>query len=124
MAVDDAAQVSAALVALTGPHVQSFDYFVSEGLQRLVQGLRQAHVVHPATGMSVKVWIDSLRVGKPMLDESRSEAVRELRVFPRECRQAGTSYTAPLTALVCWRTEDDGEAQEKTLRLCDIPVMV
>lgn len=116
--------MSAALVALTAPHVTSFDYFVSEGLQRLAAALQPLQALHPGTGSSVQVWIESLRVGKPTHEESRAEAVRELRLFPRECRQAGTSYTAALIARVCWRAEDDGEVQEKELRLSNVPVMV
>ncbi len=127
---DDAAQLEAdesppaALLALVAPHVASFDYLLSEGLSRVEDALPQLEVVHPGTGARLSVWLQSLRVGKPMREETRStELMREPRVFPRECRQAGTSYTAPLTARVCWQVEG-GDEHFKEVRLSDIPVMV
>lgn len=86
--------------------------------------LQPCLVVHPASGAQLSIWLESLRVGKPVREESRAtEAIREMRIFPRECRQAGTSYTAPLLARVCWQM-GDGDTQSKEVRLSDMPVMV
>jgi DNA-directed RNA polymerase I subunit RPA2 len=44
-------------------------------------------------------------------------------MFPRECREAGSSYTAPLVGLVCVQI-GDGEVEKVEKRLGKIPVMV
>ena len=114
----------ASLAALVAPHIDSFDYFLTEGLQRVGDALQPCLVAHPASGAQLSVWLEALRVGKPVREESRAtEAFREMRVFPRECRQAGTSYTAPLLARVCWQL-GEGDTQSKEVRLSDMPVMV
>lgn len=113
-----------ALASLVAPHIDSFNFLLSEGLQRVEEALQPVEAAHPSTGARLHVWLDSLRVGKPMREESRfTEATRELRVFPRECRQAGTSYTAPLHARVCWEVDGGDGQQFKDVRLSDIPVM-
>ena len=113
-----------ALARLVAPHVESFNYFLSEGLQRVQEALPPLELVHPGDGTPLSVWIEGLRVGKPLREENRStEGMRELRLMPRECRQAGSSYTAPLTARVNWRV-GDGDVQTKEMRLCHFPVMV
>ena len=115
----------AALLALVAPHIESFDYFLSEGLRRVEDALQPTEVVHPGTGVRVRLWLESLRVEKPMREESRAtEGMREPRVFPRECRQAGTSYTGQLRAQLHWELEGGDGEQVKDVRLCDIPVMV
>ena len=121
----DSDEPPASLAALVAPHIDSFDYFLHEGLQRVVDALLPTEVVHPASGARLSIWLESLSVGKPMREESRlTESVRELRVFPRECRQAGTSYTAPLHARLCWELEGGDGTQAKDVRLCNVPVMV
>jgi DNA-directed RNA polymerase beta subunit len=123
-AAADVDEPPASLAALVAPHIDSFDFFLTEGLQRVSDALQPCEVVHPTTGARLSVWLEALRVGKPVREESRAtESIREMRVFPRECRQAGTSYTAPLLARVCWQV-DDGDAQFKEVRLSDVPVMV
>jgi DNA-directed RNA polymerase I subunit RPA2 len=122
---DADAAPAAALQDLVAPHISSFDFLLTEGLARVEEALPPLEVVHPATGVRLSVWLESLRVGKPMREETRfTEAMREMRVFPRECRQAGTSYTAPLLARVCWEVEGGDGQQYKEVRLSDIPVMV
>ncbi len=122
--MEDDAPVPEALTRLVAPHVDSFDYFLSEGMQRVQEALTSLDVVHPSSGSTLSAWVQDLRLGKPLLDDTRAtETMRELRVFPRECRQAGTSYTAPLTARLFWKV-DDGDVQSKEMRLSNFPVMV
>lgn len=113
-----------ALARLVAPHVESFNYFLLEGLQRIQESLPSLEVVHPGNGSTLTLWIEGLHISKPLREESRAtETLRDLRVLPRECRQAGSSYTAPLTARVCWRV-GDGDIQTKDTRLSQFPVMV
>jgi len=109
---------------LVRPHIDSYDFFLGEGLLRVQESLPSVEVEHPSCGQRLTAWLEDIRVGKPFLDDTRPrEAVTELRVFPRECRQAGTSYTAPLTARLCWRF-DDNDPVAKDVRLSNFPVMV
>jgi DNA-directed RNA polymerase I subunit RPA2 len=112
------------LARLVAPHVDSFNSFLLEGLQRVQESLPPLEVEHPEDGSTLSLWFEGLRISKPLLEESRAtETRRELRVFPRECRQAGSSYTAPLVSRVCWRV-GDGDVQSKDTRLSHFPVMV
>ena len=91
---------------------------------RVQEALPPLEVEHPTSGEKLTAWLEDIRIGKPFLDETRGrEGLTELRVFPRECRQAGTSYTAPLTARVCWRVGDN-DPVAKDVRLSNFPVMV
>lgn len=117
-------EVLPALAGLVSPHIDSFNFLLGEGLLRVQEALLPVEAEHPASGRKLTAWLEDIRLGKPLLEETRArEAQRELRVFPRECRQAGTSYTAPLTAQLVWKVDDD-EPLCKEVRLGNFPVMV
>jgi DNA-directed RNA polymerase I subunit RPA2 len=114
-------QVPSALSDLVAPHVDSFDSFLVEGLSRVEEALLPVRVEHPTNGGVLTAWLERVSIGKPLLDDTRQR--EEARLFPRECRQAGTSYTAPLTAKLCW-TYNEGMELSKEARLGNFPVMV
>ena len=49
--------VPAALEELVRPHIDSFDYFISEGLERVVQELRPVEVRHAVQTFSLCVFV-------------------------------------------------------------------
>lgn len=101
-------------VDLVKPHVQSFDYFLGDGLNRVVELLEPIEVhcsgvtntprkffnvlsddeilstsamqiVHTVTKQVHRVWFESPAIGRPLRDDS---AGRQERLFPRDCRES------------------------------------
>ena len=68
---------------------------------------------------SFRVGIESVSVGFP----SRGDDSADTRVWPSECRELGTSYTAPLM-VTYWRQVADGPVEKLTKRMGNVPVMV
>lgn len=123
----DDGEVPAVLERLWRPHVESFDYFLGPGLERVVEALPVVEAAGLARGRSVRFWLDSVRVGLPTrdgLDGAAAAAARpDRRLFPRECREAGVGYRAPLLGTLYWSV-DGGEEQRKDFRLGQFPIMV
>ena len=106
-------------VDLVKPHVQSFDYFLGDGLTRVVELLEPVEVrlvatllcisdstvitsfvatgssldcvqiVHPVTRQTHRIWFESPAVGRPLRDDGGG---RHERLFPRDCREAVSSW--------------------------------
>ena len=110
------------LKKLVAPHVQSFDYFITTGLQKVMANLPP--VTLEAEGSSVSFWFEDVKVERPCRDDTRSSAgVRELRIFPRECRESGSTYAGALNGRLHWQYEGSDEVISKDLRLSSFPVM-
>ena len=67
---------------------------------------------------SFRVGVESVSVGFP----SRGDDSADSRVWPSECRELGSSYTAPLM-VTYWRQVADGPVEKLTKRMGNIPVM-
>eukprot|EP00198_Chlamydomonas_reinhardtii_P011521 XP_001700858.1 predicted protein [Chlamydomonas reinhardtii] len=52
---------------LVEPHVASFNYFIGEGLQNVVESLQPVEVTHPTTGLVTRIWLSDVRVEKPLV---------------------------------------------------------
>ncbi len=106
-------------VDLVKPHVQSFDYFLGDGLTRVVEllepvevwlaatllcasdsavirsyvaigsSLDRVQIVHPVTRQTHRIWFESPAVGRPLRDDGGG---RHERLFPRDCREAVSSW--------------------------------
>ena len=122
--MDESASALKRLKKLVAPHVDSFNYFVGEGLRRVLEGLPPLEIESEGRPL-VTVWLQELELRKPTREDTRSRASREaeLRIFPRECRQAGGTYSGALTGRVCWQT-DGSSPGSKDLRIASLPVMV
>lgn len=108
---------------LVAPHVESFNYFCESGLRKVVEQLPRV-TIDDGGGRPVAVWFEEVSVERPMREEGRATAhLKDLRVFPRECREAGTTYSGALTATVCWAAEGEEECR-KQMRLSSFPIMV
>lgn len=74
---------------LAQPHVDSFDYFLGEGLAHVVAALEGVEVAHPSTGLVHRFWFENAAIGRPVKDDAGSAAAAaDQRLFPRECREA------------------------------------
>lgn len=77
------------------PHVGSFDFMLQEGLAKAIANLDPVQIDLP-DGKGVSLWIESADVGFPcnkMADDA---------LMPRDCRLAGTTYSAPFSVRVGW----------------------
>ena len=113
----------ASLRDLFVPHVSSFDALLSPGglLDLAVSTLPTVSIdPNPTKRLpSIRIGIDSVAVGYP----SRADDSVDTRIFPSECRELGTSYTAPLM-VTFHRQVGDGAVEKVTKRMGLMPVMV
>ena len=105
---------------LVAPHVESFDYFVNEGLKRSIAALEPQEASHLCMP-PIRVWFDSITIGRPVTNEPGSLDTRLL--FPSEARQRGSSYRGQMHATVCWQV-GEGEPERVTRNLGLLPIMV
>ncbi|CAM9179419.1 unnamed protein product [Chrysoparadoxa australica] len=112
------APVVAKLRELVAPHVESFNYFLDEGLAEAVVDIPEQQV--EIQNQKLRIWYESVIVGQPCKTNQDSMSSR---LYPRECRERGINYSAPLLASVSWQ-EGTGDAQTVQFRFGDCPVMV
>lgn len=115
-APDDTQDVREFLVA---PHVESFNWFVSDGLTLAVKNLLPVTLSAPEGGQKLTVRVIGARVGTAI----KSEDCADHRLLPKECRELRMSYKAPLYATLSLQT-DNLEPVEVDRKLGDIPIMV
>ncbi|KAL6767395.1 hypothetical protein ACKKBF_B35095 [Auxenochlorella protothecoides x Auxenochlorella symbiontica] len=114
--------VPAELEGLAQPHIDSFDFFLGQGLENVVEGVASVEVEHPITKHRHSFWLENAVIGRPTKDDASSGADR--RLFPRECRETGSTYRAPLSVDVVWQAEGLMQTQRVTRKLGQIPIMV
>ena len=128
---------------LTAPHVESFDYFLDEGLARGVSAIEPAEfdIIDPkvlrekpelvdlSEVSTVKFWIENPKVGKPVKAAPGGRSKEYL--LPRECRERGMMYAGPLKATFCYqiiKRRNGNEFPESPVRLArefgNMPIMV
>eukprot|EP01104_Vermistella_antarctica_P001539 TRINITY_DN115_c3_g1_i2.p1 TRINITY_DN115_c3_g1~~TRINITY_DN115_c3_g1_i2.p1 ORF type:complete len:1160 (+),score=268.09 TRINITY_DN115_c3_g1_i2:138-3617(+) len=102
------------------PHINSFNWFLEEGLPLAVKDLDVEEIRDPKDpdGSSLKLKINEVQIGYP------SKATYEDRLLPSECRVSGGSYGAPFFAVVS--REIDGKPTGETIQksLGKLPIMV
>jgi DNA-directed RNA polymerase I subunit RPA2 len=135
------ADTNAKIAELALAHVESFNFMLDDGLRLAVEDIaprelplsREALTNRPAAAAGedappaaaaagtkvLRFWLEDVRIGFP----AHKHAAADARMFPWQCREAGMTYGAPLTATLC-RTVDDGRVDKLPLRLGDAPVMV
>ena len=110
-----------ALADLVKPHVESFNFFVDQGIDLAVAGLQSYSIPENKEQNipRVRYWFDSVRVTKPVKNDSS----KDHRVFPVECREGQGSYQGELRATIAYQVGNEPEIIiEHKLGL--IPVMV
>ena len=106
------------LAALAAPHVQSFNYMLDHGLQTAVEDMQPRELFFEEGGKRVQFWIESASIGAPTVSDTRTDT----RLLPRECRERGMTYNAPLTVRVGHAVGD--EVRHVELRVGNVPIMV
>jgi hypothetical protein len=98
------------LRTLASPHVESFNYFLTKGLAAGIADIEpvEIDIVDPAKPTTevdwdsvtvVKFWVESAKLGMPVKPTNSGLSTK---LLPRECRELGLPYTAPLLATVCY----------------------
>lgn len=101
------------LRTLSHPHVDSFNYFLDEGLDRGIKDIEPAElcVVDPQKlrdepssidwneTTSIKFWVENVKISKPV---KPSTSGRSNLLLPRECRERWLMYSGPMTGTFCY----------------------
>ncbi|KAK9863838.1 hypothetical protein WJX84_009250, partial [Apatococcus fuscideae] len=109
------------LLDLVQPHIESYDYFLGEGIQRVVEHIDPIEVEHPSTRNRHRFWFENPIIGRPVKD--LVSAGTDERLFPTECREAGVTYKASFQLDICFQQEGQG-IKRMVRRFGLLPVMV
>ncbi|PSC76790.1 DNA-directed RNA polymerase I subunit 2 isoform X1 [Micractinium conductrix] len=119
-----ASSESAELEALAQPHVDSYDYFLGEGMQHVIESMDGIEIDHPHAKTRHRFWFKNPAVSRPIRDDAGSMAAGgDQRLFPRECREAGTTYKAAFQCDLVYQVEGLPE-QRIPKRLGSLPIML
>lgn len=126
-------QVHPKLEQLVAPHINSFDYFLGDGLRWAVSDLDRVEIEVQKQKMSW--WIEEVNIGYP----SHPNSSVDDKVFPsevrvsfryvlllslsRQCRQGHFTYSAPMVATVCCQVSGH-QVERFQKRLGHVPLMV
>ena len=103
------------------PHVESFNYLISEGLEDCIRNIRPIEFVLPNEDR-VKLEVVSCSISKPVVPPSNIH-VKDRRVYPAECRQRHDTYKGMVTATMRWELNGIGRP-EITKDIGEIPIML
>ncbi|XP_026414248.1 DNA-directed RNA polymerase I subunit 2-like [Papaver somniferum] len=101
------------------PHIESFDYLIDEGLEKILVNIKPVEVVNESTGQTLRIWFDNHKL---LFPEKGAKGVRD-KIYPYECRQAKESYSGELKISVCFQY-DKGHVQRHDMYFGDVPIML
>lgn len=128
---------------LTAPHVESFDYFLTEGLTQGVKSIEPAELsvldprklrenpesIELSETSSVQFWVENPTIAKPV--KANPGGRTKANLLPRECRERGMMYSGTLRATFCYniiKRRNGAEFPQGTVRIPkefgDVPIMV
>ncbi|GMH37284.1 hypothetical protein BSKO_05157 [Bryopsis sp. KO-2023] len=99
---------------LVEPHVASFDYFLSEGIQKVVQLVKPVEIEHPLSKKVFEFQLANPAIGRPVKEGASSDP----RLYPRECRERKLTYGALVEMDFCF----GGRRMTRSMGL--LPIMV
>ncbi|KAJ8024605.1 DNA-directed RNA polymerase I subunit RPA2 [Holothuria leucospilota] len=118
---DPPSEQNKVLQDLVKPHVESFNYFLEDGLSLAVQNIPPVRFALP-NGERITLSYKDASIGYPSVAKGNVYA-KEHKVYPAECRGRGCTYGAPLNVHIQWSSSSgQGDIQEKCLG--NIPIMV
>ncbi|EFN59491.1 hypothetical protein CHLNCDRAFT_138110, partial [Chlorella variabilis] len=116
-------RIPSQLEALAQPHVDSYDFFLGEGMQHVIDNMDGIEIEQPVSKTRHRFWFENPSVSRPIREDSGAAASGDQRLFPRECREARTTYKAPFTCDLVYQVEGMPE-QRLSKRLGGLPVML
>jgi DNA-directed RNA polymerase I subunit RPA2 len=122
------------IARLSDPHIESFDWLLSSGIDRVVAGLEPVVYEDSSNKRSVRIWLESPEVKAPVFSSSgQHETMKkrrgelssriELREFPRDCRVGGSTYGGDFFVDVVCQV-DEGYPMRFRQYLGRLPIMV
>ncbi|XP_002742157.1 DNA-directed RNA polymerase I subunit RPA2-like [Saccoglossus kowalevskii] len=112
---------SKVLQELVKPHIESFNFMLSEGLNLAIQDMQPVEFALPS-GEKVSLSFTDASIGVPTVAQGNIHAL-SLKVYPTECRQGGTTYKAKIRAHLCWKLNNEVKAIKEIL-LGEVPILV
>ncbi|KAK7499458.1 hypothetical protein BaRGS_00009433 [Batillaria attramentaria] len=110
-----------AMQELTRPHIDSFNFLLHEGLNKIVQHMLPVEFETPA-GQKCAVFLEEVNIVPPRLPES-NKMTNTMKVYPAECRERRATYRGDVIVKVGWSME--GKTQGSLERVAgQIPIMV
>ncbi|XP_077978209.1 DNA-directed RNA polymerase I subunit RPA2-like [Glandiceps talaboti] len=106
---------------LTKPHIESFNFMLTEGLKLAVIDIPPVEF-SLQTGQKVSLSLVDASIGVPTIAQGNVHA-SEMKVFPTECRERGCTYKARLRGQVSWRVDNQVQSSQET-SLGEVPIMV
>ena len=102
-------------------HIDSYNTFVQCGLLNIVSRIEP---VSATVGSSDKltIWLHDVKLSKAMT--TSVSVKRHAGVSPKECRESGETYAAPLKIVVSWSLNGSAPKTLPVFNVCDVPVMV
>ncbi|KAN0050755.1 hypothetical protein ACTA71_003903 [Dictyostelium dimigraforme] len=86
--------MSEELKSLIQPHIDSFDFFTDHGIDLVLKDSEPLYFEHNST--QYKIRFTDLKLSRP----TRSIVEKEIKLFPNESRETGTTYNAPFKGVV------------------------
>lgn len=108
----------AALRELFRPHIESFDYFVEQGLDKMILSIRPIEITDPSCNTKLRITLEKGHLFKPVRDGPLGKAL-----FPQECRQARITYHGEFKVDVLFQC-NDGPAVRQSFNFGHLPVML
>lgn len=106
---------------LGAPHVESFNYMLSEGLQDCVENIAPVFV-ELSNGDKIRLCIEECTIAPPTIPLGAID-VKERRIYPTECRQRGVSYKGMCAVRIGW--DVNGLRQPSVDKdLGEVPIMM
>lgn len=107
---------------LVTAHIDSFNYFAARGLDLAVMNLSSVEIAQPGASTKLRIWLERPSILPP--DKETTESVRDQRLLPYECRQAGTTYKGRFYVDVCFQWSDAVTVIKEQFFFGRLPIMV
>ncbi|XP_069110170.1 LOW QUALITY PROTEIN: DNA-directed RNA polymerase I subunit RPA2-like [Argopecten irradians] len=109
------------LQELTRPHVESFNFFLKEGLLTAVKNIPATEFALP-NGDRVRFKLLDATVYTPRVAQGNNFAATQ-KVYPAECRERGVTYKGTIMIQLLW-TVNDNRSGTMEKELGAIPIMI
>ncbi|KAB7494168.1 DNA-directed RNA polymerase I subunit RPA2 [Armadillidium nasatum] len=109
------------VIHLADPHIDSFNFFLDEGLSSVVQNIPPLEFAL-LNGDKISIFIQDIEIGKPQVPKAHADTV-DTNVYPKECIESGSTYKAVLRGTLSW-TVNERVQDPFTNNMGEIPIMV
>ncbi|XP_047526041.1 DNA-directed RNA polymerase I subunit RPA2 [Pieris napi] len=108
------------LQCLGAPHIDSFNYMLTDGLKAAIENLIPVQFQMPS-GERVKIQIDDATFSKPSVP-MEAVGVKNQRVLPTECRQRAATYKGDFKVRLTIQYSDNVVTLDRSLG--QLPIMI